>query len=70
MRYEDYREVAGLRMPHRFRTHAWEAEAVAIGELVTNIDAGSYRFGERFEAAHFAPIEGAEVMTEIAPPSR
>ena len=68
MRYEDLRDAGGLLIAHRFRTHAWDEESSTIGDSVTEIDAGSYAFGERWPAAHFAPPDGAHVSDAIEPP--
>jgi len=65
MRYEDLREIDGLWMAHRFRTHRFDVETQAVGELVTEVSAGDYRFGQTWPASHFTPPDGAETSSEI-----
>lgn len=64
MRYGGLAEVDGLWLAHRFDTFRW-SEQDGVGERVTEIVAGGYRFGQTFPASHFAPVEGAVVSTEI-----
>jgi hypothetical protein len=70
MRYEGLREADGLLVAHRFRTYQWAASGGALGDLVTEISAGDYAFGQTWPASHFAPVEGAEVSRDIGAPSR
>jgi len=65
MRYEDLREVDGLWLAHRFRTHRFDVETGEIGDLVTEVSAGDYRLGQTWPASHFTAPEDAETSTEI-----
>lgn len=65
MRYEGLHEVAGVLVPARLDTYAWDAEAAAIGERVTDVEVANVALGERWPASIFAPPEGAIVSTTI-----
>lgn len=64
MRYGEFTEVDGLWLARHFDTFGWSEEH-GIGDLVTRITAGSYRFGRTFEASHFAPAPAAVVADEL-----
>jgi len=65
MRYQDLREVDGLLLPHGLDTFAWDPEAEAIGDQVTEITVSDYALGRTIPASRFAAPEGATIQTSV-----
>lgn len=71
MRYTDYRRVGELQIAHRLDTYAWNpgenGETGSVGEKVTAIEVAEVSLGHEWHADVFAPVDGAEIRTEIQP---
>jgi len=74
MRYTDYRPVGELLIAHRLDTYAWTPATGEspgeVGEKVTEIAVAEVSMGDEWPADAFAPVDGAEIRTEIEPRGR
>jgi hypothetical protein len=74
MRYTDYRRVGELQIAQTLDTYAWspgeDGEPGSVGEKVTEITVADLSMGDEWPADVFAPVDGAEISTEIEPRGR
>jgi hypothetical protein len=61
MYYRELRDVDGLRVAHRYETHAYDADSGEPGERVTEVDVRRVRTGQRWSGELFAAPEGAVI---------
>lgn len=69
MRYTDYQRAGELQLAGTLDTYAYEpgedGQPGSVGEKVTEISVTSIALGDEWPAEVFAPVEGAEISTEI-----
>lgn len=69
MRYTDYQRVGELQIAGTLDTYAWnppaEGEPGSVGDKVTEVGVTNVTMGDEWDGDVFAPVDGAQVSTEI-----